>query len=70
MKTQADHVAQDLGTKPATVTDKIIIPGIDILHTRPTDEMIEILVNVMKSRSNIIEFKYVIGKYIEITSLV
>tara|TARA_Y100000310_G_scaffold342270_1_gene444785 strand:- start:2033 stop:2221 length:189 start_codon:yes stop_codon:yes gene_type:complete len=53
---------------PEQTTVKVAVPGIQSLHTRSTEEIAEVLSNVMKSQSNVIEVRYVLGKYIELTT--
>ena len=42
-------------------------PGIPPKRTT-TEEIAEVLSNVMRSRNNVVEVKYVLGKYIELTT--
>jgi hypothetical protein len=68
-KTQEDIVvSDDRFQTPEQTTTKVAVPGIRILHTKSTEEIAEVLSNVMRSRSNVTEVRYVIGKYIELTT--
>lgn len=65
--TQEDIVKKDKGFIPKTLTQQVRIPGIETLHEKPTDEIAEALALVLRSRSNVIAVKYVLGEYIELT---
>jgi len=65
--TQEDIVKKEQGFIPKTLTQQVKIPGIETLHEKPTDEIAEALAIVLRSRSNIVAVKYVIGEYIELT---
>ncbi len=67
-KTQGDIVMDNSLYTPEQTTVKVAVPGIQSLHTRSTEEIAEVLSNVMKSQSNVIEVRYVLGKYIELTT--
>lgn len=67
MKTQADVVADDKGFKEKLEKRKVVVPGLNILHTKPVEDIAEVLALVMKSQNNIVELKYVLGEYIELT---
>ncbi len=67
-KTQGDIVMDNSLYTPEQTTIKVAVPGIQSLHTRSTEEIAEVLSNVMKSQSNVIEIRYVLGKYIELTT--
>ena len=66
-QTQGDLVDQTVVAKPLEAVDKLVLPGIDVLHTKPTSIIGEVLANTLKSRPNVISFNYVIGEYIEVT---
>jgi hypothetical protein len=66
--TQDDHVKEDLGFQPETVTDKVVVPGIQNLHDQSTVEVAEVIANVLRSRPNITKLTYVVGSHFEITS--
>jgi len=68
-KTQEDIVSASLEPTPEQTTVKVAVPGIQSLHTRPVQEIAEVLSNVMRSEPNVIEVKYVLGKYIELTTI-
>ena len=53
---------------PEQTTTRIVVPGIHSLHTKSTEEIAEVLSNVIRSQTNVVEIKYVIGKYIELTT--
>jgi hypothetical protein len=65
-KNQQDIVSQNIELIPEKATVRIAVPGIKTLHTRSTEEIAEVLTNVIKSQSNVIEIKYVLGEYIEL----
>jgi len=67
-KTQEDIVTDNSLYTPEQTTVKVAVPGIQSLHTRSTEEIAEVLSNVMRSQSNVVEIKYVLGKYIELTT--
>jgi hypothetical protein len=67
-KTQGDIVMDNSLYTPEQTTVKVAVPGIQSLHTRSTEEIAEVLSNVMKSQSNVVEVRYVLGKYIELTT--
>jgi hypothetical protein len=66
-KTQQDIVDESKGYLPKTQTVKVSIPGIEYLHTRTTFDIAEALANVLKSQRDIVEVRYVLGEYIELT---
>lgn len=66
--TQSDLVEQNMEVQPQVMIEKVVIPGIETLHTKSTQDIAETLTFVLKSRPNIVEFRYVIGKYIELTT--
>ena len=66
-KTQGDIVEGSLPYTLEQTTVRVAVPGIQNLHTRSTEEIAEVLSNVMRSQSNVVEIKYVLGKYIELT---
>jgi len=58
----------DQGDTPRSITDRLQWPGIDHLHMKSREEIAETLVNVLKSRANITNVNWELGKsYIEIT---
>lgn len=67
-RSQGDIVANDSPYTPEQTTTKIAVPGIRSLHTRPTEEIAEVLSNVLRSKSNVVEIRYVLGEYIELTT--
>ena len=68
-KTQEDIVINNSEAyAPEQTTVKVAVPGIQNLHTKSTEEIAEVLSNVMRSRNNVVEVKYVLGKYIELTT--
>ena len=70
MKTQKDLVEEEEFFTSKTVTRKLELPGIKSLHLKTTEEIAEILTNLIKSQSGLKEFKYVIGEYVEVTTTV
>jgi len=67
-KTQEDIVLADTIYTPEQTTVKVAVPGVQQLHTKSTEEIAEVLSNVLRSRSNVVEIKYVLGEYIELTT--
>lgn len=67
-KTQEDLVVNSVPYSPEQTTVKVAVPGIQLLHTKSTEEIAEVLSNVIRSRSNVVEIKYVLGEYIELTT--
>jgi hypothetical protein len=49
------------------VKEKIKLPGIETLHTKSMEDIAEVLTNVIKSKTNIKEMRWVLGSYIELT---
>lgn len=70
-QTQQDLVKEFLKDEPNVVTEKLRIPGVESLHLQPLDEvaekLAEVFYNVLRSRSNLLEFRYSIGEFIEVT---
>jgi hypothetical protein len=67
-KTQDDIVRESQGFQPKFFTDKIVVPGIENLHTKPTTDIAEVITNVLRSRPNITQLVYVVGSHFEVTS--
>lgn len=67
MKTQADIVADGKGYQEKYETRKVIVPGIESLHTKSATEIAEVLSMVLRSQKNIVEFTYKVGQYIELS---
>ena len=68
-RTQDEIVKQALAeeSQPATITEKLGLPGIQELHTRSKSEIAEVLTTVLKARKGLLSFTYTIGKDIEVT---
>jgi hypothetical protein len=66
-QTQADHVTEEMGFIPDVKTERIAFPGIKTLHEKPSAEIAEAIAMALKSRSNVVELRYKIGEYIELT---
>jgi len=66
-KDQQTQVNNELATQNNTVTDKLNIPGIKTLHTKPVDEIAAVLANLIKSRAGITKLTYNIGEDVEVT---
>ena len=45
---------------------RIGIPGIQTLHSRSSNEIGDVLFDIINSEDNVTEIKYVLGKYIEL----
>lgn len=67
-KNQSDLVRENTDRKLPQVTEKVFLPGIQYLHTKPIEEIANALAAVLKSRQNIKSLTYKLGEYIEITS--
>ena len=65
-KTQEDIVINERPYSPEQTTTKVVVPGIQSLHTRSTEEIADVLSNIIRSRSNVIEIRYVLGQYVEL----
>ena len=65
--TQADHVVEDQGVKEEFIKVRKRLPGLKTLHNRPIAEIAAAITNVLKSERNVVEFRYVLGEYIELT---
>ena len=46
---------------------RVPIPGIQILHSRSSEEIGEVLSKLIHSQTNLVEIKLALGKYIELT---
>ena len=67
-KTQADLVRERSVGEPTVVTERLQMPGVEILHGRPREEVAEIFANViLKSKKDIVEIRWVLGQFIEIS---
>jgi len=66
-KNQQEKMLGELATQNNRRTETLSLPGIKDLHTRSTDEIAQVLANVIKSRSGIVSIVYNIGENIEIT---
>ena len=66
-QTQDDIVRQDQGYKPQEVTRKVLLPGIEQLHTKPVNEIAEVLANVLRMERGVTKFTWEVGKHIELT---
>ncbi len=67
-RNQAELVAEDQGFQAKEVTRKITMPGLEQLHNKTTKEIAEVLAIAIKSEPNVIEIRYRLGKFIELTS--
>ena len=66
-KTQDDIVRDSIGYQPQEEVRKVILPGIETLHTKSIPEIAEVLANVLRMESSVTELKWVVGKYFELT---
>ena len=64
---QQDHVTEEMGYKPEVIVERIAFPGIKTLHEKPTAEIAEALALALRSRQNVVEVRYKIGEFIELT---
>ena len=67
-KNQADHVTEEMGFKATQVTERVVIPGLQSLHNKTAEEIGAALALILKARSNVIEVKYRLGEFIELTT--
>lgn len=67
-QTQEDLVRESMGYQPKETTRKVMIPGIQALHTKPTVEIAETLALVLRSEPNIVELRYRVGEFIELVT--
>jgi len=67
-RTQEDLVKEDQGYRSEEVTRKITLPGLKELHTKSTKDIAEVLAVAIKSEPNVIEIRYRLGEFIELTS--
>lgn len=66
-KTQGDIVKQDMGVQPEEIRTKVNVPDVKKLHTLPSADIAEVLTMVLKSQANIVEVKYRVGEFIEVS---
>lgn len=67
-KTQADIVRERSVDEPDVVTERLRLPGVELLHTRPREEVAEVLAGiVLKAKKDIVELRWLLGQYIELT---
>jgi len=67
-KTQDDIVRDQVGYLPKEDVRKVMIPGMETLHTRSIPEIAEVLANVLRMEPSIKELRWVVGEYFELTS--
>jgi hypothetical protein len=67
IRNQDDLVKQFLATEPKVITEKLKMPGIETLHQKRVEEIAETLAIVLKSKAKILEMKYRVGEYLEVT---
>lgn len=63
---QTDIVREASAQEERVVREKLLLPGIKELHTRPIVDIAEVLANTLKARTNVSEVHWVLGKYIEL----
>ena len=72
-QTQNDIVKEKLGGRESAVrheiTERVVLPGIETLHLKSSDEIAKTLTNLIKSKQGIKVLSYVVGSHIELTSL-
>lgn len=69
-KNQNDIMNKDSVDAPRVETPRTEIfkvPGVETLHTKPVEEIGNVIANVLRSRSNIKSITYEIGKHFELT---
>ena len=69
LRTQQDHVTQELGVQSQYDREKVSLPGIKQLHEKSTSEIAEALAIILKSRSGIVEINYKVGEYLELVTI-
>ena len=67
-RTQADHVEEDKIQNYQPLINRLKLPGIANLHTKPSEDIALVLTNVFRSQPNIKELRWVVGEYIELIS--
>lgn len=67
-KTQEDLVRMRTALEPTEKTHQVRIPGIEQLHTKPVEEIAEVIAMVLKSQPNIVEVRYKVGNCIELVT--
>ena len=68
-RTQNDVVKEFLDANEDQIfTEKLRIPGIEVLHLQPFEEIAEILATVvLKAKSGLVDLHWAIGEYIEVS---
>jgi len=67
-QTQADIVRERSADEPRVVTERLQLPGVEVLHGRPREEVANILATVvLKAKKDMVEIRWVLGQYIEIS---
>ena len=66
-KTQGDIVRDDQGFQSKIGVRKIVLPGIEQLHTKPIAEIAECLTTVLKMEQGVTQLTWKIGECIELT---
>ena len=66
-RNQQEIVDRFLAQEDKVVTEKLRIPGIETLHTKTVDEIAATLANVVRSRAHLLEIRWSIGEFIEVT---
>ena len=67
-RTQAELVQEESGVLPEETSRRITIPGLSQLHTKSVEEIGETIAMILKSEPGIVEFKYRLGEFIELTT--
>lgn len=65
--TQDDIVARDTPITENSSVRRIKPHGIENLHKRGSDEVAAALTNIIKSTADVVEIRYVLGEYFDLT---
>lgn len=65
-KSQQELLDAELQMQNTVETKRLNLPGIEKLHTKPTDEIAAVLTNVLKSHAGVTEVRWVLGECIEL----
>lgn len=66
-KNQHELMLEDSKDLERPKTEIVKIPGIENLHNKSYEDVVEAFVMVFKSRSNVESLKYVVGEHFEFT---
>lgn len=67
VKDQTQLISDNLEASPRQITERLETPGVTTLHLKSRDEIAAVLANIIKSRSELVALKYVLGSHFELT---